>query len=806
MPSEEEDLRDLEQLSATKLAAEQAALATPSNGECETLLPDHEQTVSIDLSFLEPAVRSESLGRLGSFEVLESIAAGGMGIVFKARDTALQRVVAIKALGPLLTTDAKARQRFLREAQAAAAIRHPHVIGIHTVEETGVVPYLVMEYVEGGTLQQRLEREGRLGLNDIVRIAMQMALGLAAAHQRGLIHRDVKPGNILLEDGEQVKITDFGLAHAADEVTPTQAGTVAGTPQYMSPEQAEGVELSLRSDLFSLGVVLYAMCTGQSPFRADSVPATLRAVCDKPVQPVHEVNPEIPPWLSRLIGRLLAKHPEDRHPSAVAVADELREHWLRLRRGDPSAAAMRCSGDCGSCQWGLTDQDDRSSKVVAAAEEVQATEETAEMAPSGVGEIPRRRWRIAAALAISAAFLLWLGMMVLRTPDGMYILETDDPQIAAQLGADGGIVVVDRRTGRTYRLRRGTNRLPTGEYELKVSTPEGLELDTPEFRLTRGGRVTASIRAITASAALESLLEDKVYDKSWSPLRNLGPPLDTLAAEWGPHLTQDGLSLYFTSQRNRPKAGGHLRLWRAWRSSREAAFGEATMVELPWNHEDVQLTDPTLTADRLLLAFCSNRTEGSVGTHDIWFCTRESLDGVWSAPVNAGHDANSAANDFEPELSHDGLSLFFHSDRTGGHGGTDLWISRRRTRAEPFGPAKNLGAEINGPGDEGGAALAGDGLTLLFHRVLDAGTTIWMTHRSAPDQPFARARPLVLKGPPDARAPAMSSDGRELFLSALSAGEPRNMDLWRSLRLSQTISAPAADPKSKLETTETNPR
>ena len=210
-----------------------------------------------------------SLGRLGHYEIQEVIGRGGMGIVLRAFDEKLHRVVAIKVMAPQLATSATARRRFTREAQAAAAVTHDHIVTIHAVEEADGLPYLVMQYVAGMSLQERLERDGPLQLAEILRIGMQTAAGLAAAHAQGLVHRDIKPANILLENGiERVKITDFGLARAADDASLTQSGVVAGTPQYMSPEQARGEAVDHRTDLFSLGSVLYAMCTGRPPFRA----------------------------------------------------------------------------------------------------------------------------------------------------------------------------------------------------------------------------------------------------------------------------------------------------------------------------------------------------------------------------------------------------------------------------------------------------------------------------------------------------------------------------------------------------------
>jgi serine/threonine protein kinase len=239
------------------------------------------------LAFLRPATQPGRLGRLGHYEVLAVIGRGGMGIVFKAFDERLHRVVAIKVLAPQIATGVTAGKRFIREAQAAAAVRNDHVVDIHAVEEADGLPYLVMEYIDGLSLQQRLDRGGALELKEILRIGIQIANGLAAAHKQGLIHRDIKPANILLENGVQrVKITDFGLARAVDDASLTQSGVIAGTPLYMAPEQSRGEALDHRADLFSLGSVLYAMCTGQSPFRASNKMAVLKRISEDP-PPAH---------------------------------------------------------------------------------------------------------------------------------------------------------------------------------------------------------------------------------------------------------------------------------------------------------------------------------------------------------------------------------------------------------------------------------------------------------------------------------------------------------------------------------------
>jgi serine/threonine protein kinase len=282
--------------------------------------------VGADLSFLALPSEPGALGRLDHYEVFEVVGRGGMGVVLRARDTKLLRVVALKVLAGPLAASSTARQRFLREARAAAAVRDDHVVAIHAVCDDAPVPYLVMEFIDGCNLEALLHRGGPLAVKEILRIGIQVASGLSAAHQHGLIHRDIKPANILLESGVQrVKLTDFGLARAADDVRLTQTGLIAGTPLYMAPEQATGEPIDARTDLFSLGSVLYELCTGQPPFQAASTVAVMRRVCDDTPRPIREINPDIPEPLCRLIDRLLAKRPADRPAQALEVADDLRQ-------------------------------------------------------------------------------------------------------------------------------------------------------------------------------------------------------------------------------------------------------------------------------------------------------------------------------------------------------------------------------------------------------------------------------------------------------------------------------------------------
>jgi eukaryotic-like serine/threonine-protein kinase len=298
--------------------------------ETSTSLPAPPYPLDWIRSVLQPTDSPAALGRLDNYEVMEVIGQGGMGVVFKAQDPRLNRWVAIKVLAVHLAHDAVARQRFAREAQAAAAVRHEHVITIHAVSDGDGLPFIVMEHVGGGSLHDYLKEHGPPDWRIVVRLGAEIASGLAAAHATGQIHRDIKPSNILLqiegrvEPPGAVKISDFGLARVADDVRLTQPGIVAGTPMYMSPEQALGAPLDERADLFSLGSVLYALLTGREPFDANSPMAVLRQVCETDPRPIREINPDVPAWLAATVERLHAKRPALRFSGAAEVAELLR--------------------------------------------------------------------------------------------------------------------------------------------------------------------------------------------------------------------------------------------------------------------------------------------------------------------------------------------------------------------------------------------------------------------------------------------------------------------------------------------------
>lgn len=276
-------------------------------------------------SMLRPAVGADEIGRLGSYRILRLLGLGGMGAVFHAEDILLKRSAALKIMLPRAAQRLNNRERFLREARSAAAVTHPRIVTIYQIAEDGGTLYLAMEFLEGETLASRLVREKPLPLAEVLRIGRETAEGLAAAHQRGLIHRDIKPGNLWLEQHrQQVKILDFGLARALrEDAEITQPGMMIGTPSYMAPEQARGGTVDYRCDLYSLGAMLYVMASGHLPFRGSNTMEVLSALLLEQQRPLREHRPDAPGVLEDLTNRLLAKEPNHRPSSAAEVVEIL---------------------------------------------------------------------------------------------------------------------------------------------------------------------------------------------------------------------------------------------------------------------------------------------------------------------------------------------------------------------------------------------------------------------------------------------------------------------------------------------------
>ena len=466
---EQESLaRHLEKCDACRGALEDLAAARRWWGDVRLLAGGPQETNdggpsahdADPLGFLDPPTGPGQLGKLGVYEVTEVIGRGGMGVVLKAIDGPLHRYVAIKVLAPELATSATARRRFAREARAVAAIAHDHIVAIHAVDATpGGLPYIVMQYVSGKSLQDRLNGAGPLETREVLRIGMQAARGLAAAHAVGLVHRDVKPANILLENGvERVKLTDFGLARAADDASLTQSGVVAGTPLlYVAgagPWRAGGR---------AVGPVQ----PGERPIHALHRPdrrsaprrrwAVLRRVSEDAPRPIRDLNNEVPDWLQAIVEKLQAKDPADRFESAAEVADLFGRCLAYMEKPGASPPFLIARP---------------AARRPARPRAVVAGVLLAALACLGASE----------ASGVTNLTDFVATVLRIRTPTGTLVFQVEDPEV--KVSVDGEDVVLTGAGPQEIRLRAGSHR---------VQKAKGEKVEEELITIARGGKETVKV-------------------------------------------------------------------------------------------------------------------------------------------------------------------------------------------------------------------------------------------------------------------------------------------------------------------------
>jgi serine/threonine protein kinase len=440
-------------------------------------LRQHPPLAPAQYPFLHAAGPAAEIGRLGSYRLLEVIGNGGMGVVFRAEDEALRRPAAVKVMRAELAADPGSRARFLREARAAAALNHEHVVTVYQVGEEGGIPFLVMQWLRGFSLDELLRRTGILQVRVVLRFGRQIALGLAAAHARGLLHRDIKPANLWVEWPEdlavrpdarpealtaaRIKILDFGLARCdAEEGQITCSGAAVGTPAYMASEQAAGLPVDARSDLFALGVVLYRMCTGRLPFVGRPGATGAGAPPSDKAPPVTVLNPAAPSGLSELVGELLAPEPAGRPASAAEVAARLEA--LQEPRVTPAGPTR---------------------PVVAPPAPALPRPAKSRM----------RRWLtcgvVAVAVLVPLAYLFGSAVVRFGTNRGEVVIVVDDPGMEVTV-KEGGAVIVDPAGRRRITLASGAHDL-----DVTVRDPGGeTRFFSKSIVLNRGGKQVLNVR------------------------------------------------------------------------------------------------------------------------------------------------------------------------------------------------------------------------------------------------------------------------------------------------------------------------
>lgn len=287
------------------------------------------------------------ISQIGRYEVLGELGQGAMGIVYKAKDPLIDRIVAIKTINLGLALDEKEEYegRFYQEAKAAGRLNHPNIVTIYDVGKSGDVAYIAMEFLQGRELRDVMDDGGLLPADQVLDIAAQVASGLAYAHEHDIVHRDVKPANIMIVHDGHAKITDFGIARMASSAVRTQTGMVLGSPKYMSPEQVMGKNIDQRSDIFSLGVMLYEMLTGQAPFNGENVNAIMYQTLNAVPQPPSTLNTAVPEMANFIVAKALAKKVEDRYQNAKDLATDLRACRDTMPRSGKQIDISRSNGD-----------------------------------------------------------------------------------------------------------------------------------------------------------------------------------------------------------------------------------------------------------------------------------------------------------------------------------------------------------------------------------------------------------------------------------------------------------------------------
>ncbi|MEX2214196.1 MAG: protein kinase [Phycisphaeraceae bacterium] len=651
------------------------------------------------------------------YQGLSEIRRGGQAVVYRATQNSTGQVVAIKILlhGPLASSSERAR--FQRELKLLAEVERP---GIVSIIDSGVLEdgeaYHVTRFIAGANLDAFLaddrpanqEDDFRQRLNELLRLFLCICEAVDEAHRRGIVHRDLKPSNIRIDLEGRPHVLDFGLARRTAgnaETAVTVTGDFIGTLRWSSPEQAAGKSdlISTRTDVYSLGLILYEMLTGETPYEVNgSTRHVLRNIISAaPVPPSS---------------RLKRRH-------ASCAADTRRRHVPPDSRVDRRIESI--------VLMALEKNPDR--RYTTAGELAADVRRYLEGSP--IQARPRRR-SLPLAYRYGIAALVLVGIVVYL---GRVFIRPGDPQPAA---------------------------VPAASPSIPSRLFPDLSTTDPLLTLIRHAR--------------DSQFEQPV---------KVGPGVNSPATDGGPALSSDQLTLVFHSDRS--GGSGDMDLWMSRRNSIGEPFGDPVNLGTSINSPHLD-AGPCLSSDGLTLLFHSNRPGGRGGL-DLWMCRRNAISEGFGSPTNLGESINTDWDDSDAALSGDGLTLYFQSNRPGSFGGNDLWMSRRESQSDSFPYASNLGIMINSVGEEGGAAVSGDGLILVFHSDRAAGyggLDLWMSVRSSADERFAAPFNLghLINHRSDDRDPALSPGGLSLyFVTPDDSTANGSTDLWLSKRRSAWV-------------------
>lgn len=659
---------------------------------------------------------------LGHYRIVRQIGAGGMGVVYQAEDTTLGRQVALKVLPPELATDEERRARLAREARAIAALNHPNIVTVHSVEESGGTHFITMELVQGKTLADLLPRHG-YALRVFFDIAIPLADAVAAAHQHGITHRDLKPANVMVSDDGRIKVLDFGLAKeivgdgsrhtALPTQTATQAGHTVGTPAYMSPEQAQGEAVDARSDIFSLGIVFYEMLTGRRPFDGSSAASVISAILRDTPRPITELQPAVPRALARVVDRCLAKNAVDRFQSALDLRHSLEEVKQDVDSGD----AFPVPGSAPAPRRLITARHATLAVVAAVGAAAAGVWLAFDPGDAGAPAVPQVRNPVQVTSSLDVeSYPTW-------SPDG---------QRLAYQANDSGYLLVGNHDIWVAQLGSGepinlTKDSPANDRRPSWS-PDGREI---AFYSDRDGAWGVYLVPALGGNSRKVLALPRLINNSWS------------APQW----TQDGSRLFVSAEEADGNVVVELRLDTL----------ETARIALP-AHESRSRWDLSLRPDGRRFAYL----EAGGGNPDL---TR-----LWTIGASGGDAValtDGRTNVWSPTWSKDGLRVYYVSNRGGS---MDLWqqavTEDGRPVDEPLAVTSGLGISS--------AAFAPDGTKLAYSRG-GRVSNVWRV-------PILLERPATWADALRVTSERayiefvdVSPDGRQLAVSSDRRG---NQDLW----------------------------
>ncbi len=724
---------------------------------------------------------------LDRYRIEQVLGSGGMGIVYSAMDTRLNRRVAIKI--PRREFHLDSDRRLEREARTMASVKHPNLASLLDVSEWNGIKYLLMEYIEGSSLEERLSDLSQMDQRTIAQWLCKLCSAADCAHEAGVVHRDIKPSNIILRPNGEPVLTDFGLAYSdSEDARLTKSGAIIGTPAYMAPEQLQGAQhlVGPQSDIYALGAIGYEMLSGRPIYEGSTSKVLSDLAEGMPVVSPSELRKDADRNLEAIILKAVARDPKQRFASAKLMSQALQAYL---------------DGD------------------------LETVRELVQRAP--VGNKPNRalRWLAAAFFSFAALGVVF----VIQTKDGEFVLTTDDPTIAARIAESGGITVENRQTKTEYTLRIGKNRLPNGDYDLIVSSPDGLELSTKQFQLKRiDGKAVATVTArpktdvsssnsnqdanphqmATKPEAIADSKQPKVItldQLSTFPFGERVPTYDEVMPSIYPTLPEDlkqhpllspkykwsepeciGRAIYPAGsmhEYNLTRDEMHLvfrhdmSVFIASRSALDQPFGAA----VPLSTDEYHIF-PTVSNDLLRMSYCS-AIGGGKGGFDLWVRTRTSKDEPWSKWQLEYPEIESEDNDGQTWLSSNGLEIYFCSSRPGSAGIDDVWMAKRATIDEPFGPPIRLHENMNSPAQDYSPSLCADDRIMFFSAFRRGGAgymDVYMSIRNSRDEQFVYPIRLgvEINGEYNEGRPVWSADNQTLYFDTNRPGGHRSSDVW----------------------------